>query len=39
MLISNMFIYKSFYEKKKKENFQDIIVVQMQDIIVDSMHF
>jgi hypothetical protein len=32
MLISNMFIYKSFDEKKKK-NLQNIIVVQMYEIV------
>jgi len=31
MLISNMFIYKSFDEKKK--NLQNIIVVQMYEIV------
>ncbi len=36
MLILNIFIYKSFYEKK---NLQDIIVVQMYEILKISMHF
>jgi len=38
MLTLNMFIYKSFYEKKEKE-FQDIIVVQMYEIMKIQIHF
>jgi len=37
MSISNMFIYKLLYEKKKKK-FQDIIVVQMYEIMKIQMH-
>jgi len=36
MLNLNMFIYKSFYEKK---NLQDIIVVQMYEIVKIQMQF
>jgi hypothetical protein len=39
MLNLNMFIYKSFYENKEKENLQDIIVVQMYGIMKIQMHF
>jgi hypothetical protein len=35
MLILNMFIYKSFYEKQ----IQDIIIVQMYEIVRIQMHF
>jgi hypothetical protein len=36
MLILNMFIYKSFNEKK---SFQDIIVVKMYEMMRIQMHF
>jgi hypothetical protein len=39
MLILNIFIYKSFYEKKEKRNLQDIIVVQRYEIVKIQMHF
>jgi len=39
MLILNMFIYKSFYENKEKENLQDIIVVQMYKVVEIQMLF
>jgi len=39
MLILNMFIYKSFYENKEKENLQDIIVVQMYKVVEIQMFF
>jgi hypothetical protein len=39
MLILNMFIYKLFYEKKEKENLEDIIFVQMYKIAKIQMHF
>jgi len=39
MLILNMFIYKLFYEKKRKKNLQDIILVQMYEIVKIQMHF
>jgi len=38
MLIINMFIYKSFYEKNKI-NLQDIIIVQIYEIVKIQMHF
>jgi hypothetical protein len=38
MLISNMFIYKLF-SKKRKRNLQDIIVIQMYEIEKIQMHF
>jgi len=38
MLILNIFIYKSFYEKKEKRNLQDIIVVQRYEIVKIQMH-
>jgi hypothetical protein len=36
MLILNIFIFKSFYGKKR---FQDIIFVQMYEIVKIQMHF
>jgi hypothetical protein len=39
MLIFNMLIYKLFYEKKEKENLQNIIFVQMYEIVKIQMHF
>jgi hypothetical protein len=39
MLILSMFIYKSFYENKEKENLQDIIVVQMYKVVKIQMFF
>jgi len=39
MFILNIFIYKLFYKKKKKNNLQDIIVVQMYEIMKIQMHF
>jgi len=39
MLTLNMFVYKSFYENKEKENLQDIIIVQMYEIVKIQMHF
>jgi hypothetical protein len=39
MLLLNMFIYKSFYERIKNKNLQDIILVQMYEIVKIQMHF
>jgi hypothetical protein len=41
IFILNMFIYKSFYEKKKKKktNLQNIIIDQMYEIVKIQMYF
>jgi len=39
LILNNMFIYKSFYEKNEKKIFQNIVVVLMYEIMNIQMHF